>query len=134
MCSSDLLILRLTFDQPMSCAGFVAVSPGRKNPCDNSEQRFLMSFDHKTVRIACVVEPGVRYVLYLNGKVETPDGAFSPPQFVSLDNQILDPSSLAFSASTATPVDTILAALTADPETVLPEIYRPLQKAAAPGP
>jgi hypothetical protein len=129
-----LMILRLTFDQPMSCSGFVAVSPGRKNPCDNSEQHFLMSFDHKTVRIVCVVEPGVRYVLYLNGTVDTPDGAFNPPRFVSLDNQVLDSSSLAFSASAAAPVDTILAALTADPQTVLPEVYRPLQKAAAPTP
>jgi hypothetical protein len=128
-----LLILRFTFDQPMSCSGFVAVSPGRKNPCDSSEQHFLMSFDHKTVRIACVVEPGVRYVLYLNGTVDTPDGPLSRPQFVSLDNQSLDPSSLSFSASAAAPVDTIVDALAADPETVLPEVYRPLQKAAAPG-
>jgi hypothetical protein len=129
-----LLIMRVTFDMPMTCSGFFAVSPGRKNPCAASEQHFLMTFDHKTVRVACVVEPDTHYVLQLNGWVGMPDGVSATPQFVSLGGQPLDVSHMRFSVSGAAPIDTIRDALLADPETVLPDIYRPAQKTAASAP
>ena len=96
-----LLILRVTFDKPMTCSGFYGVSLGRRNPCyasqqhflkTISEQDFLMSFDHKTVRVACMVEPNTHYILQLNGLVSTPEGTALPPQFVSLEGLPLDAS------------------------------------------
>jgi hypothetical protein len=129
-----LLILRITFDQPMTCSGFFATAPGRKNPCSSSEQHFLMSYDHKTVRVACVIEPGARYTLYLNGRAETPDGPTFQPKFISLDYQVLDTAHLTFSASAAAPIDTLVDALAADPETVLADVYRPARAGPASAP
>ena len=138
-----LLILRVTFDKPMTCSGFFGVSLGRRNPCyasqqhflkTISEQNFLMSFDHKTVRVACAVEPNAHYILQLNGWVSTPEGVALPPQFVSLEGLPLDISRMRFSVSAAAPVDTIRDALSADPETVLADVYRPARRAQASAP
>ena len=54
-----LLIMRVTFDQPMSCAGYFAAVGAPQSPCDESgaQQRALMSFDRRTIRTPCLVRP-----------------------------------------------------------------------------
>ena len=129
-----LLILRITFDQPMACSGFFVSGPGRKNPCSSSEQHFLMSFDHKTVRVACFIEPDVRYTLHLNPPVDPAEGTSYRPKFMSLDYQVLGTAHMTFTASAAAPIDTIPDALSADPETVLADVYRPARKTTVSAP
>ena len=67
-----LLVVRVTFDQPMTCDGFFLGAPSRLNPCPASPQQMLLSYDRRTVRIVCVVQPGAEYGLSLspdpNGK------------------------------------------------------------------
>jgi hypothetical protein len=123
-----LLILRVTFDQPMSCAGFFTTPPDTKNPCSADEQNFLMSLDHKTIRVACVVPPQERYTLWLNG-----GGIHALPRFESLQAEPLGGYHITFSVSSAAPIQTIPDALSADPETVLADVYRPARRAKAGG-
>ena len=136
--SQGLLILRVTFDRPMSCSGFLAFEG--KDPCSTKtqivsqrEQDFLMSFDHKTIRVACFVRPGERYTFWMNPDPATP---FIPagvpwPSFTSLQGMPLASKAMTFATSKGPPVQTIADALSADPETVLSEVYRPAQKTQA---
>jgi hypothetical protein len=123
-----LVILRVTFDKPMACSGFFAVLPSReKNPCsgahqDFSRQNFLMSYDRKTIRVPCVVEAGKSYTLGLNEMNVS-------PVFNSLQQRLLAPYRMNFRASSAAPIQTIPDALSADPETVLADVYRPARRA-----
>jgi hypothetical protein len=65
-----LVILRVTFDRPMACTGRFAPAPPFANPCGQPVQQMLLSFDRRTVRIPCAVEPGVRYGLGINRNLE----------------------------------------------------------------
>jgi hypothetical protein len=125
-----LVILRVTFDKPMACSGFFAVLPSReKNPCsgahqDFSRQNFLMSYDRKTIRVPCVVEAGKSYTLGLNEMNVS-------PVFNSLQQRLLTPYRMNFKTSSAAPIQTIPDALSADPETVLADVYRPARRTQA---
>jgi hypothetical protein len=124
-----LLILRVTFDQPMACSGFILFS-GNRNPCSqvkhlpassaaqDLEQLFLMSFDRKSIRVACFVEPGNNYTFQLFN-----------PGFESLQDRWLEHAHpVDFTTSDASPIQTIPDALSADPETVLANVYRPARE------
>jgi hypothetical protein len=129
-----LAILRVTFDTPMACSGFFAMAPGMKNPCSSVVQNFLMSYDHKTIRVPCVVRPGERYTLWLNAAGTAPAPIVGPvagPAFTSLQGQLLPSHHMTFAVSAAAPIETIPDALSADPDTVLADLYRPAQKARA---
>jgi hypothetical protein len=67
-----LLVVRVTFDQPMTCDGFFLGAPPKLDPCPGSPQQMLMSYDRRTIRIVCLVEPNAEYGLALspdpNGK------------------------------------------------------------------
>jgi hypothetical protein len=135
-----LLILRVTFDQPMTCSGFFLFQR-KDDPCSDvnrtfaqAKQQFLMSFEHKTIRVACFVRPGERYTFWMNptlpSKSDDPPGIPGPP-FMSLRGRLLASHDVTFTTSSGAPVQTISDALSADPETVLADVYRPARRAQA---
>ena len=116
-----LLIMRVTFDQPMSCAGYFAAARPAHNPCDENgaQQRFLMSFDRRTVRTPCLVLPSTEYRMWMNeaSASRLPDAL--PPQFVGMNGWRMDAYRLTFTTSARPSVQTVREALGQDPETKL---------------
>jgi hypothetical protein len=56
-----LVVIRLTFDQPMACEGRLENSVSLHNPCPDKAQTMVVSFDRRTIRTVCLLDPGVRY-------------------------------------------------------------------------
>ncbi len=86
-----LLDLRFTFDLPMACVGGVEVKAGAPDPCGQLQtkktadggldswktEKRVQTWDRHTMRFVCQVEPGKRYVVFINTafpKTETPGG------------------------------------------------------------
>lgn len=65
-----LLVLRITFDKPMACAGRFAAHPPWPNPCSAGEQTILLSYDRKTVRIACATASDAHYGVSANRELQ----------------------------------------------------------------
>ena len=102
-----LLILRVTFDQPMACYGLFTNYPGLLNPCPGSPQKMLLSLDRRTVRTVCIVAPDTRYGLWLS---QEPDGR----SFVGLRGLPSMPYRMTFATSAQPAVRTVCDALAAD--------------------
>jgi hypothetical protein len=61
-----LLIVRVTFNQPMACdGGFTSAAP-LQNPCPGASREMLLSLDRKTVRAVCIVEANTDYGLWVS--------------------------------------------------------------------
>ncbi|HEX2816309.1 MAG TPA: hypothetical protein VHN39_07945 [Phenylobacterium sp.] len=105
-----LLIVRVTFDQPMACDGLLLRDAPRQNPCPGTPQQFLLSYDRRTVRTVCIVEPGVEYGLTLG---TDPDAR----TFVGLAGLPSLAYRLDFITSTQPAVSTICDALAQDEDT-----------------
>ena len=56
-----VLVLRITFDQPMSCKGFFTAAAEVKNPCPDDTQYWVLSYDRRTIRTACHTDGGQHY-------------------------------------------------------------------------
>ena len=123
-----VVVLRVTFDRPMACAGVFTDDPPFQNPCPGRVQEMLLSYDRLTVRTACVVLPDARYGAWVNGDQES-----DSRQFVSLNGAASSQFELRFTTSSAAPVTTVCEALTEDEETAR-EIrkHRKLDCTAAP--
>jgi hypothetical protein len=106
-----LLIVRVTFDQPMACDGLLLRDAPRRNPCPGSPQQFLLSYDRRTVRTVCVVEPGVEYGLALSTDPE------ARPSFIGLTGLPSLPYRLDFTTSAQPAVTTVCGALAQDEDT-----------------
>ncbi len=102
-----LLIVRVTFNQPMACNGLFLTDPPLQNPCPGSQQNMLLSYDRRTVRTVCVVEPNSHYGLLtnrdLNGKV-----------FTGLSGLPAESHELNFTTSAEAPLTTVCDALVED--------------------
>ena len=61
-----LLVVRVTFNRPMACAGAFAADPPLHNPCPGLPREMVLSYDRRTVRTVCVVEPNAQYGLWLS--------------------------------------------------------------------
>jgi hypothetical protein len=62
---AGLVVMRLTFDKPMSCSGVVyGDSSVTADPCPKGVERLLLSVDRKTVRTVCFLAPGTHYVVW----------------------------------------------------------------------
>jgi hypothetical protein len=85
-----LLVIRITFDRPMTCGGFLQGLAGLPNPCPPQTQTFIQSFDHKTIRTLCLTHPGQAYGVVVGDPTEA---------FVSLDWQQALPLTLRFATS-----------------------------------
>jgi len=105
-----VVVLRVTFDKPMACAGAFGDDPPLHNPCPGRLQHMLLSYDRLTVRTACVVEPSTSYGAWISN---TGDGA----DFISLTGASSSQYELRFSTSAAAPVTTVCEALTEDEDT-----------------
>jgi hypothetical protein len=102
-----LLIVRVTFDQPMTCDGFLLRDPPRQSPCPQASQEMLLSYDRRTVRTVCVVQPGAEYGLSLS---QDPNGK----SFVGLSGLPSLPYRVDFATSEGPAVTTVCDALAQD--------------------
>ena len=106
-----LLVVRVTFDQPMACAGAFDAAPPLPNPCPGAARQMLLSYDRRTVRTVCAVEPGVRYGLSLG---QDPNAE----TFLGLAGLPAAPSKILFTTTTGPAVSEVCEALAQDPQTV----------------
>ena len=121
-----LLVIRVTFDQPMACDGFFLGAGPRLNPCPGSAQQLVLTYDRRTVRIVCVVQPSTQYGLGLSTDLAV-------KTFTGLSGLPSVPYHLYFATSEGPMVATVCDALSAD-ETTARQIRerRPLDCASPP--
>lgn len=105
-----LLVVRITFDQPMACEGGLDAAPPLPNPCPRQDRQMLLSLDRRTVRTVCVVEPGTQYGFSLG---QDPNAA----TFVGLGGLPAEMAKVAFSTSAGPRVSEVCEALGEDAET-----------------
>jgi hypothetical protein len=125
-----IVIVRVTFDQPMACYGLFTNDPRLLNPCPGSPQQMLLSLDRRTVRTVCVVEPNAQYGLWLSRE---PDAG----AFIGLGGLPSMPYRMTFTTATQPVVRTVCDALVEDEESARQiRQRRPLDcsKAAPPAP
>lgn|GEM_PF-3037508 len=108
--SPGLLVVRVTFDQPMACEGRFEKTGSLSNPCPGDVNQMLLSFDRRTVRTICLVEPGREYGFSI-GQDPTSN------TFVGLTGLPAAPARVAFSTSAAAPISGVCEALAEDLET-----------------
>jgi hypothetical protein len=102
-----LLVVRVTFDQPMTCDGFFLRDAARQSPCPVTSQEMLLSYDRRTVRTVCVVQPNTEYGLSLS---EDPNAK----SFVGLSGLPSMPYRVDFATSEGPVVVTVCDALAQD--------------------
>jgi hypothetical protein len=115
-----VLVMRVTFDRPMACAGVFSDDPPFRNPCPGRIQHMLLSYDRLTVRTACVVEPNVAYGAWISKEIASGAFASSDSQdidFVSLTGSPSKEYEFRFKTSEAPPITTVCEALSEDEET-----------------
>ncbi len=102
-----LLVLRVTFDLPMSCDGMLRTASPWRNPCPGADREFLLSFDRKTIRTVCDLEADTQYGVWMNHDM---------PQhrFVSLAGLPLEPFELTFATSSDKAIADVSEALAQD--------------------
>jgi hypothetical protein len=105
-----LLVIRVTFDQPMACEGFLDGAPPVPNPCPEAKQQMLLSYDRRTVRTVCVVDPDRRYAVWVSHDPVT-------HSFMGLDGLPSEGHRLNFSAGNGARVTDVCDALLEDEET-----------------
>jgi hypothetical protein len=98
-----VLVLRVTFDQPMSCKGFFAAAAQARSPCPAETQHWVLSFDRRTIRTVCHTDLAGHYGLRLSDR--SLDGT-SRMTFVSLSGKRLAPYVLSFDTSAKPPINT----------------------------
>jgi hypothetical protein len=128
-----ILVLRFTFDLPMSCDGIFQPDPPWRKPCPGTVQHLVISFDRRTIRMACMVEKDAYYGLRLN--------SLPYLHFRSMAGRSAEPYALAFSTSSQAEITTLEEAQAQDtqmrPDTPLlarDEDDPPATPASAPGP
>lgn len=122
-----LVVVRVTFDQPMACSGRFLPRLPWPNPCPGGGQDMLLSFDRKTVRTACETGPDGHYGLSLNPTMEG-------DLFFGLGGLPAETYGLDFTTSAGPPVASVCAALAQDAWTVrqMEQRHRKLDCSAAP--
>ncbi|HEX3700507.1 MAG TPA: hypothetical protein VHV27_07520 [Phenylobacterium sp.] len=105
-----VLLVRITFDRPMTCAGFLQEDQPLLDPCSPKLQTFVLSFDRRTVRTICVAAPKSHFGLWLNR------GAPGPALFQSLAGWTPTSYELTFSTSDEPLATSVRDALVQDPE------------------
>jgi hypothetical protein len=120
-----LLVIRISFDRPMTCGGFLQALAGLPNPCPPRTQTFIQSFDHKTIRTLCLTHPGQAYGVVVGDPSEA---------FVSLDGRQALPVTLRFSTSGETAQTSLQGALDEDAggRWSVPKIREPVKRRADP--
>ena len=106
-----LLVLRVTFDKPMACAGRFASHPAWPSPCSAGEQKMLLSYDRKTVRITCATAADAHYGLAANRELQG-------DVFLGVAGLPAQALALEFTTSAGPPVASVCGALAQDAWTV----------------
>ncbi|MBS0360714.1 MAG: hypothetical protein JSR98_05000 [Proteobacteria bacterium] len=114
-----LLYLRVTFDEPMSCKGFFLRMGRLRAPCNQDRQIWLLSFDRKTIRTLCHVEPNSQYGVRMSNDPPT-------AQLISLAGRPLDPYEFTFMTSSAPEVTSTSDAIGEDVEMLPPKQDEPI--------
>jgi hypothetical protein len=96
-----VMILRLTFDKPMTCQGLLGIDEAKANPCPAPLEEPLYSRDRHTFLTVCRIDGNGSYGLKLTG-------------FSSVTGQIAEPDELTFQTSDEEPVASIDDALARD--------------------
>lgn len=102
-----LLMVRVTFDQPMTCEGRFDPVPSLPDPCPGATREMLLSYDRRTVRTVCVVEPGTKYGFSL-GQDPT------APTFIGLAGLPAAPATVSFSTADGPLVTDVCQAMAQD--------------------
>jgi hypothetical protein len=97
-----VLILRLTFDRPMTCDGLLNVHAFFPDPCPKPLRDPVISRDRRTFLTVCQIDGGKRYGLRLN-------------RFTSMAGRRAPPIELVFDTSPETKTASIEEAITQDP-------------------
>jgi hypothetical protein len=119
-----VLVLRVTFDQPMSCKGFFAAAAEARSPCPVDTQYWVLSFDRRTIRTVCRTDLSSHYGLRVSDRSLRDD---SLTTFVSLAGKRLAPYVLTFDTSSDAPINTAGESLAQDLEMREPEQDVPLK-------
>ena len=117
-----LVVIRVTFDAPVACTGGLSNDPPLADPCPGRVQHMVLSYDRRTVRTVCLLDPEKRYGTWLNWWLSefttVMDG--DPRLFVGLNRVPVKPFLLRFASSLDAPVTNVCEALLADTEGLLP--------------
>jgi hypothetical protein len=105
-----LLVVRVTFDQPMACDGLFTAAPPLEDPCPQTSQDLLLSLDRKTVRTVCLVAADTQYGLWV-----TQDP--TAHSFIGLGGLPSESYRLNFATSSGSAVASICDAMLEDAET-----------------
>jgi hypothetical protein len=123
-----LLVVRVTFNQPMACDGLLTAAPPLENPCPGTPQEMLLSYDRKTVRTVCLLAPGADYAVWLS---QDP----TAHSFMGLAGLPSESYRLNFSTSAGPAVTSVCEAMSADEDTARQiRARRPLDCSSAPPP
>lgn len=107
-----LVVFRVTFDGPIACSGGLDADPPLAIPCSESSQRMVLTYDRRTVRTVCLLDPRKTYGAWVNG---------SPwSNFVGLNHVRAVPFRLQFTTSADAPTTGVCEALLADVEGLPP--------------
>jgi hypothetical protein len=96
-----LVVVRVTFDRPMSCDASFGGSSDLPNPCPGRWREVTISADRRSFRTVCEVKADMRYRLPVRS-------------FRSVHDALATPYDLTFSTSGTAPVATIREALAED--------------------
>jgi hypothetical protein len=96
-----LVVVRVTFDRPMSCDASFGGASDLPNPCPGRWREVTISADRRSFRTVCEVKADARYRLLLRS-------------FRSVHDSIMAPYDVTFSTSGAAPIATIQQALAED--------------------
>lgn len=111
-----ILIVRVTFDRPMTCAGFLARDMVLPDPCPDDRQDVRLSYDRRTIWTVCLPRPNQRFAIWLNPDRNGPPTT-QTNRFQSLAGRPLEPYRLVFETSDGPLVTTAADAMAQDPET-----------------
>jgi len=91
-----LVVVRVTFDRPVACAGGFSNDPPLVNPCPDRVQHMVLSFDRRTVRTVCLLDRDKAYGLRLNKEpgngFRTVDGAVGEEFDLRFSTTLEDPT------------------------------------------
>jgi hypothetical protein len=106
MVRPGIVVMRVTFDRPVACAGGFSNNPPLSNPCPDRVQHMVLSYDRRTVRTVCIVDPDKIYAVRLN---RDPGDAFR-----TVDGATGEPFDLKFSTSLEAPITDVCSAIRED--------------------
>jgi hypothetical protein len=110
-----LVVIRVTFDRPMSCEGFIFSDPLLSMACPPRLQDMLLSFDRLTIRTVCRLQALSRFSLLLNQAPDNGPNRGARNTFESLAGWPAPAYKIGFTTSNAPSVRTIREALLEDP-------------------